>query len=182
MALTVLLGGARSGKSSAAQSLAHALNRPVTYVATATPGDGEMAERIDRHRSERPALWTTIEEPLQLRAVVAEVAEGESIIIDCLTLWLTNMMAQDKSEPDILAEARAAAALAADRPGATIAVTNEVGLGLVPPNPLGRQFRDLAGRVNRVWVDHSSRTGFVVAGRVLPLVELSDWKDHNSDH
>jgi len=177
MALTVLLGGARSGKSTAAQTLANDLDHPVTYLATATPGDDEMAERIDRHRSERPPSWTTVEEPIDLVVALRGVAPGATVIVDCLTLWLTNLMGAGMDDADILATASAAAAIAAQRHGATIAVTNEVGLGLVPPNPLGRQFRDLAGRVNRLWADQAARTGFVVAGRILPLVELSDWKE-----
>jgi len=177
MSLSVLLGGARSGKSSAAQALAHALGRPVTYIATATPGDEEMAERIDRHRRERPAEWATVEEPLQLGDALAQVADGDTVLIDCLTLWLSNMMGAGDSEPTILTAAAKTAALAARRQGATIAVTNEVGLGIVPANPLAREFRDLAGRVNRVWVEHSDRTGLVIAGRIMPLVESSDWKE-----
>jgi adenosyl cobinamide kinase/adenosyl cobinamide phosphate guanylyltransferase len=177
MALTVLLGGARSGKSSAAQWLADAVHRRVVYIATATAGDNEMAERINRHRSERPADWTTIEEPTQLDAAIGSVSDGETIIIDCLTLWLTNMMGAGETESIILASAEATAANAARRSGETIAVTNEVGLGLVPPNPMAREFRDIAGRVNRLWVRHSHRAGFVVAGRILRLEELSDWKE-----
>ena len=176
MALTVLLGGARSGKSSAAQSLAEMLDRPVTYLATATAGDDEMADRIDRHRRERPAEWTTVEEPLLLAVALATIDDGDTVIIDCLTLWLSNLMATGATEPGILAAASAAAESAADRPGRTIAVTNEVGLGLVPPNPLGRQFRDLAGRINRLWVERAGEKGFVVAGLILPLLELSDWR------
>ncbi|MDJ0924160.1 MAG: bifunctional adenosylcobinamide kinase/adenosylcobinamide-phosphate guanylyltransferase [Acidimicrobiia bacterium] len=182
MALTVLIGGARSGKSATASALAHQIGRPVTYIATATAGDDEMAERIDRHRTERPAGWVTIEEPTRLEARLAGIDEHDTIIIDCLTLWLTNMMGTGADEPDILKAARAIASAAAGRRGETIAVTNEVGLGLVPPNPLGRQFRDLAGRVNRCFVDESHRTCLVVAGRVLPLLELSDWEDPRDDH
>lgn len=179
MALTVLLGGARSGKSSAAQSLAAGIDRPVTYLATAQPGDDEMTVRIDRHQEERPAEWATREEPLELRQAFTAIPDDETVIVDCLTLWLNNMMGNGAAEPDILQEAEAAAKMAAVREGETIAVTNEVGLGIVPPSPLGRQFRDVAGRVNRIWVEHSHRTGFVVAGRVLPLVSVSDWKEMN---
>lgn len=177
MPLTVLLGGARSGKSSAAQSLAVAIGRSVTYLATATPGDDEMAERIARHRDERPAEWTTLEEPIRLQDALTGITDADTVIVDCLTLWLSNMMGSGATEPTILSEAAAAAAMAAGRQGETIAVTNEVGLGIVPPNPLGRQFRDLAGRVNRIWVEHSNRTGFVIAGRIMPLLDISDWKE-----
>ena len=140
-----------------------------------------MAERIDRHRSERPSSWTTVEEPLDLAAALRGVAPGDTVIVDCLTLWLTNMMGEGLAEDEIIATATVTATAAAERPGETIVVTNEVGLGLVPPNPLGRQFRDLAGRINRLWADHSDRTGFVVAGRILPLVEISNWKEPTND-
>jgi adenosyl cobinamide kinase/adenosyl cobinamide phosphate guanylyltransferase len=176
MSLTVLLGGARSGKSTAAQSLAVETMRPTTYLATATAGDEEMAERISRHRRGRPQGWTTIEEPVLLQHALEKISDQDTVIIDCLTLWLSNVMGAGTPESAVLEDATATAAFAAARQGETIAVTNEVGLGLVPPNPLGRQFRDLAGRVNRVWVDHSARSGFVVAGRILPLLEISDWE------
>ena len=182
MALTVLVGGARSGKSSAAQSLATALDRPVTYLATATAGDDEMAERIDHHRRERPAEWTTVEEPLLIENALATIDDGYTVIIDCLTLWLNNMMGSGATEPAILAATAAAAAAAVERRGSTIVVTNEVGLGIVPPTPMGRRYRDLAGRVNRLWVDHSDRAGFVVAGRILALQELSDWGNSTDEH
>ena len=177
MTLTVLVGGARSGKSSEAQALASELDRPVTYLATAAPGDDEMAARIARHRHERPPQWTTLEEPIKLRDAIAGIAEGDTVIVDCLTLWLSNMMGEHESTPDILAEATAAAVTASKRSGETIAVTNEVGLGIVPATPMGRRFRDVAGLVNRVWVEHANRAGFVIAGRILPLLELSDWKE-----
>lgn len=181
MALTVLLGGARSGKSAAAQSMALGTGRPVTYVATATAGDDEMADRIRHHRTERPADWTTVEVPLQLGEALTGIAADNTVIVDCLTLWLSNMMGEDIPEDEIIRVATADAGIAKDRQGDTIVVTNEVGLGLVPPNPLGRRFRDLAGRVNRIWADHAKRTGFVVAGRILPLLDIPDWKELTDD-
>lgn len=177
MALTVLLGGARSGKSSEAQALAMALGQPVTYLATATPGDEEMEARIARHRSERPEQWTTLEEPIKLKDALAGIADSDTVIVDCLTLWVSNMMGTNETDSDILAEAQAAALVAASRQGETIAVTNEVGLGVVPTTPLGRRFRDIAGLINREWVEHAHRSGFVVAGRIMPLLKTSDWKE-----
>ncbi|MCZ7532348.1 MAG: bifunctional adenosylcobinamide kinase/adenosylcobinamide-phosphate guanylyltransferase [Acidimicrobiia bacterium] len=182
MSLTVLLGGARSGKSRTAQSLASRSGQPVTYVATATVGDDEMAERIDRHRRDRPQAWTTVEEPVQLRQTLEATNPDDTIIIDCLTLWLNNVMERGSSEADILSDAAATATSAAARQGETIVVTNEVGLGLVPSSSLGRQFRDLAGRVNQIWVEHATRSGLVIAGRVLPLIDLPDWKGPIHDH
>lgn len=177
MALTVLLGGARSGKSRAAQELAIATNRPVVYLATATAGDDEMADRIHHHRRERPAEWTTLEEPIDLRPALIGLADDITVVVDCLTLWLSNMMGNGATEPDILTDAGSAARFAADRTGETIAVTNEVGLGIVPATPSGRRFRDVAGRVNRIWVEHSQRSGLVIAGRILPLTEITHWKE-----
>lgn len=181
MPLTVLLGGARSGKSSAAQALAEELSRPVTYLATATAGDDEMAQRIAHHRRERPVAWTTIEEPLQLGGAISGVVDADTIVIDCLTLWLTNLIGAGEAEPAILDIAANVAESAAKRRGETIAVTNEVGLGLVPRNALARHFRDVAGRVNRIWVDRSHRSGFVIAGRILPLTRTQDWKEPAND-
>lgn len=177
MTLTVLLGGARSGKSAAAQSLAAALDRPVVYLATATPGDDEMADRIARHLRERQTDWTTLEEPINLGDALAGVADDATIIVDCLTLWLSNVMGRGASESSILTDAQNTATFAVGRRGDTIAVTNEVGLGIVPATPLGRQFRDIAGRVNRIWVEQSHRSGFVIAGRILPLTEKNAWKE-----
>jgi len=177
MALTVLLGGARSGKSSEAQALAMALDQPVTYLATGTPGDDEMAVRIARHRSERPTSWTTLEEPIKLQDALTGIVDGETVIIDCLTLWLSNMIGNSESDISILAEAEATALVASNRSGETVAVTNEVGLGIVPPSAMGRRFRDIAGLINRTWVEHADRTGFVVAGRIMPLLEVSTWKE-----
>lgn len=179
MALTVLVGGARSGKSSAAQSLAAELGQPVTYLATATAGDEEMAERINRHRSDRPSTWATVEEPLDLSAALGGIVHTDTVVIDCLTLWLTNMMGTGATDSNILAAASTVAGTTSRRPGETIVVTNEVGLGLVPPNPLGRRFRDLAGQVNRLWVEQSARAGLVVAGRILPLLTPARWNGWN---
>ena len=177
MALTVLLGGARSGKSAVAQALATTAGTPVVYLATATPGDDEMAQRIRRHRLDRPEEWETLEEPINLRGTLAGVADGSTVIIDCLTLWVSNMLGHGATESVILAHAENTAILAANRTGETIVVTNEVGLGIVPTTTLGRHFRDVAGRVNRAWTEHSRRSGFVIAGRILPLTEISSWEE-----
>ena len=163
MTLVVLLGGARSGKSALAVELAAAEGRPVTFLATGEAGDEEMAARIERHRSERPAEWETIEEPVELERALASVGEGRTAIVDCLSLWAANVgaAAEEAAEP----AARAAAA----RAGLTIAVSNEVGLGIVPDNALARAYRDTLGRVNATWVAYADEAYFVVAGRRLAL-------------
>jgi adenosylcobinamide kinase/adenosylcobinamide-phosphate guanylyltransferase len=175
MSLTVILGGARSGKSRLAQDLVGGTKREVVFIATATPGDEEMAARIDHHRRERPSHWVTIEEPLDLSHTLVRVAPEATVIVDCLTLWLANVMAAGWETSAIVADATRAAATAVARAGETIVVSNEVGMGVVPPSSLGRAFRDLAGRVNQIWVGAADRAGLVVAGRVLPLVELPQW-------
>jgi len=165
VSLTLLLGGARSGKSSLAVDLASRAGGPVTFIATATSGDEEMAARIAAHRGERPGDWKTVEEPLHLREAL-EAAEG-TVVVDCLSLWVANLL-----EADMEIDAGAAAA-AAGR-GRTIAVSNEVGLGIVPATPLGRRYRDVLGRVNAAWADAAETTLLVVAGRALPLA--SPWE------
>jgi adenosyl cobinamide kinase/adenosyl cobinamide phosphate guanylyltransferase len=165
--LTLLLGGARSGKSALALRLA-AAREPVVFLATGEPRDREMETRIDRHRRERPATWRTIEEPLRLREAIEGVPPAQTLVIDCLSLWVANLLERGEPVDD------AAAAVAAARGGTTIAVSNEVGLGLVPATPLGRDYRDVLGRVNALWAEAAERVYFVVAGRALPLERLDE--------
>jgi adenosyl cobinamide kinase/adenosyl cobinamide phosphate guanylyltransferase len=167
--LTFLLGGARSGKSSLAVELAERAGGPVTFIATATAGDDEMAARIEAHRAERPGTWTTVEEPIRLLDAL-EAAEG-TVVVDCLSLWVANLL--EDAATEIEEQAVAAASVAARR-GRTIAVSNEVGLGVVPATPLGRCYRDVLGRVNAAWAEAAEVTLLVVAGRALPL--SSPWE------
>jgi adenosylcobinamide kinase / adenosylcobinamide-phosphate guanylyltransferase len=176
--LVVLVGGARAGKSALAADLARRWEGQVTYVATAEAGDEEMRSRIERHRAERPAEWTTVEEPLRLRAALAGLDDGALAVVDCLTLWVANLLGRGDSEQAIVEEAEAAAAAARARAAPVVVVTNEVGLGIVPATPSGRVYRDLLGRVNSTFVGQADRAGFVVAGRLLPLdppAALGDW-------
>jgi adenosyl cobinamide kinase/adenosyl cobinamide phosphate guanylyltransferase len=168
MALLLLTGGARSGKSALAVRLASEQSAPVVFLATAQPGDEAMEARIAQHRRERPGSWRTIEEPLHLREAIEGVDGGHCMIVDCLTLWTANALDRFGAE-DAEARATAAAAAASARRGATIAVTNEVGLGLVPDNLLGRSYRDLLGRVNAIWAAAAERALLLVAGRALDL-------------
>lgn len=169
MPLTVLLGGARSGKSQLAVELATATGAPVTFIATGEPGDEEMAARMAAHRAARPAEWETVEEPYALLATIAAAAPSHTVVVDCLTLWTANALARDGDAESVLAAATEAAAAAAGRDALTIAVSNEVGLGIVPLEPLSRAYRDLLGSVNRAWVEASAEAAFVVAGRALRL-------------
>jgi adenosyl cobinamide kinase/adenosyl cobinamide phosphate guanylyltransferase len=168
VALVLLIGGARSGKSALAVRMASAQRAPVVVIATAQAGDEEMASRIASHRLERPAAWETVEEPLELREAIASVPAGRCLIIDCLTLWAANMLAA-RGATEAVQQAGRAAAGAHDRQGLTIAVTNEVGLGLVPEHPLGRVYRDLLGRVNSIWAQAAARAYLLVAGQALAL-------------
>lgn len=168
--MILLLGGARSGKSATAVRLAAASGRPVTFVATAEAGDGEMAVRIDRHRADRPAEWQTAEAPLELRQAVAATAGDRFLVVDCLTLWISNLMACGRTPIEVSEEGRAAAALLRGRQA--VVVSNEVGLGIVPANELARRYRDLLGEVNAVFAGVAARTLLMVAGRALELVPV----------
>ncbi len=168
MTLVLLLGGARSGKSDLAVRIASAQGAPVTLIATAEAGDAEMEQRIERHRAERPPEWTVREVPLALREATAAAPPNDCLLIDCLTLWIANL--QRDHEQDVIGTlATDAARAAAARPGLTLAVSNEVGLGIVPDNALARRYRDLLGRVNAVWAAEAARAYLLVAGRLLPL-------------
>jgi adenosyl cobinamide kinase/adenosyl cobinamide phosphate guanylyltransferase len=169
MTLVLLLGGARSGKSALAVRLA---GERATFVATATAEDDEMAERIRRHRAERPGGWSTVEEPIAVGAALESIPDGETVVVDCLSLWISNLIGAGRSDEEVEEEARAAAGAAAARPGLTIAVSNEVGLGIVPIAPLGRRYRDVLGRVNALWAAEADRALLVVAGRGLELDRL----------
>jgi adenosylcobinamide kinase/adenosylcobinamide-phosphate guanylyltransferase len=163
----LILGGARSGKSRFAIA-EHARARRVAFIATAEARDADMASRIARHRSERPASWTTVEEPLDLVGRLREV-QGmvDAIIVDCLTLWVSNRLLRGDADDAILAEAEALARLLPGcRCGVTL-VSNEVGEGVHPPTAAGLRFRDLLGLVNQRLAAASDRVVFMIAG--LPL-------------
>lgn len=173
MGLTVLLGGARSGKSTMATSMAAAADTTVCYIATAEARDAEMSSRIETHRRERPSTWTTIKEPVDLSAALTKVLDDDVAIIDCLTLWVSNLIEQGMTDDEVVHKADEAARIAAARAALTIAVTNEVGSGIVPVNELARRYRDLLGMVNARWCAYSKDSFLVVAGRALRLSDPS---------
>jgi adenosyl cobinamide kinase/adenosyl cobinamide phosphate guanylyltransferase len=160
--LVLYLGGARSGKSRLALERAASSGAPVVFIATGQALDEEMADRIDRHRRERPGSWETVEEPVELARAVAAAPSGATVVVDCLSLWVANVF--ERGEPD-----DETAAVAAARPGLTIAVSNEVGMGIVPENALARAYRDTLGRVNATWAAAATEAYLVVAGRALRL-------------
>ncbi len=164
-----VVGGARSGKSRFAQQTAQSLGQAVTFVATATAGDADMAARIQRHRADRPAHWNVIEAPTALSHAVAKIEVTSVVIVDCLTMWSANRMLGDGLDPEIEAEAEALARQLSRRDGPSIVVSNEVGLSVHPATELGRRYQDLLGRVNQIMAAHAGRSLFLVAGRALEL-------------
>jgi len=162
--LTLVLGGARSGKSRYAQTLAMASPPPWIFIATAEAGDEEMRARIDAHRRMRGEGWLTTEAPVDLAAAVSEAPESVPLLIDCLTLWLSNLMLGDH---DVDAAMAAFEHALGAREALTIAVANEVGLGIVPETPLGRAFRDRAGALNQRLAAKADSVVLMVAG--LPM-------------
>jgi len=169
MALTLLLGGTRSGKSALALRRARALGAPVVFIATAEALDPEMEARIARHRAERDPSWKTIEAPLDPQRALADAGARACVVIDCLSLWVANLLQSGLGEDEILARAAAAATVASHRDGPTIAVSNEVGMGVVPEYELGRRYRDLLGLANAAWAERAEEALLVVAGRTLTL-------------
>jgi adenosylcobinamide kinase/adenosylcobinamide-phosphate guanylyltransferase len=187
--VSLLLGGARSGKSEWAERLARRAGQPVVYLATAATTDAEMAERIARHRAARPTTWRTIEEPEELaHAVRQQCQSGDVVVIDCLTLWVSNVILHrigdvgdfeaipaDKwstIESDLLGAVDELFETARQIGLSLILVSNEVGLGLVPPYPLGRRYRDILGRVNCAVASRADQVLFLIAGLPVDLGRL----------
>lgn len=160
----LILGGARSGKTRRALAIAEGFAERI-YIATAEALDDEMADRIARHREERGAGWVTVEAPLDLPAAIGAITSPDAVcVVDCLTLWLSNLMAAGR---DICADCAALCAAVVSAQCAVVLVSNEVGLGLVPETPLGRAFRDHQGRLNQQVAAVAGQVEFVAAG--LPL-------------
>jgi adenosylcobinamide kinase/adenosylcobinamide-phosphate guanylyltransferase len=164
--VTLVLGGARSGKSRYAETLIEAAAPSALYLATGEARDAEMADRIARHRARRDARWATVEEPLALReCLTREARAARPILVDCLTLWLSNLLEAGRN---VAAESAALAAALPPPVGSVVFVANEVGLGIVPETPLARAFRDHAGRLNQAIAARADRVVFIAAG--LPLM------------
>ncbi len=165
----LILGGARSGKSALAERRAAGSGLGVTYIATATAGDREMAERIARHRADRPVDWCTVEEPLHLAAALSEHAAADRcLLVDCLTLWLSNLLGEGDTHRLEREQAALLEVLPA-LPGRILLVSNEVGQGVVPLGELNRRFVDTAGRLHQHLAQVCDRVTLVVAGLELPL-------------
>jgi adenosylcobinamide kinase/adenosylcobinamide-phosphate guanylyltransferase len=180
MSRTLLLGGARSGKSGLAERIARESGKDVVYVATSYAGDAEMSARIEHHRARRPAGWKTVEEPTALVATLRILCAPDRIVlVDCLTLWLTNLMFSTQREfpdvgpielPPLFVDERAALLdwLDSADAGDVVFVSNETGMGIVPYGAVSRAFVDEAGRLNQDVAARCDRVLFVAAG--LPLV------------
>ena len=166
--LTLILGGARSGKSRLALQRAEATGKPVSFIATAQAHDAEMAARIARHQAERPAHWTTIEAPLDLAGAIRAAPSG-MVVVDCLTLWLTNWLCHPEPEGWPAARAALLDALAARHGDDLILVGNETGLGIIPLGELTRRFVDEAGWLNQDLAQLADEVVFVAAGLPLTL-------------
>lgn len=181
--LTFILGGARSGKSAYAQKLAEKHGGPVTFLATATASDDEMRTRIERHRQERPAAWSTLEIP---HSIAATLSTGplpvDVIVLDCITLLVTNLLFIDGFDTPnetiatlrVDAEIDALMTLIESRPTDWVIVSNEVGLGVVPEYPLGRIYRDLLGRANRQLAARADKVILLVAGIPVPIEQYRE--------
>jgi adenosylcobinamide kinase/adenosylcobinamide-phosphate guanylyltransferase len=159
--LALVLGGARSGKSRHAEALVTALPPPWLYIATGEPRDNEMAARIAAHRARRGVQWRTVEAPHDLAGALASAPADAAVLVDCLTLWLSNVML---AGADVEVEIARLERALADRGGYTVLVANEVGLGIVPDNALARRFRDAAGRLNQRLAAAADRVVLLVAG------------------
>lgn len=170
--MILLVGGARSGKSGLAVRMAEASGLPVAYVATGEALDEEMAERIARHRADRPRRWRTIEAPRDVLNALEEIDRAHFVILDCLTLWVANLL--DSDDPTILDAASGLASALGGREGPSAVVGNEVGSGIVPADPASRRYRDLLGRVNGIFRQAADRSYLCAAGGVVPIEE-PDW-------
>ncbi|CAI8861795.1 bifunctional adenosylcobinamide kinase/adenosylcobinamide-phosphate guanylyltransferase [Pseudomonas chlororaphis] len=167
--LQLILGGARSGKSRLAEKLAGESGLAVTYIATSQALDGEMNQRIEHHRERRPAEWALIEEPLELARVLREAASAERcLLVDCLTLWLTNLLLLEDAER-LASEREALLQCLAALPGEIIFVSNETGMGVVPLGELTRRYVDEAGWLHQALAERCQRVVLTVAGLPLTL-------------
>lgn len=176
--VVLLLGGARAGKSQFAERLAQRWGNRVLYVATAQAGDAEMQARVAMHQARRPAHWRTLEEPLAVAdAVERNLAEADTVLLDCMTLWASNVLIAEedpaRAQERLLVEIEKLVATCRRHGVLLLVVSNEVGQGVVPAYPLGRQFRDVLGRANQRLAQHADAVLYFIAGLPVELKSLS---------
>jgi adenosyl cobinamide kinase/adenosyl cobinamide phosphate guanylyltransferase len=167
--LTLLVGGARSGKSTLAVQMAQRQQSHVTFIATAEPFDDDLRDRVARHRAERPAHWTTVECPLELAEAIRLVPDDHFLIVDCLTVWLGNLFAHVNDVPTISRYGHDMHEALRARRGPTVVVSNEVGMGVHPETAMGREYRDELGRLNQSVAAVAETTLLLLAGRAVRL-------------
>lgn len=165
--LIFITGGARSGKSQHATKLAEKIGDKVAFVATCVPSDDEMKKRVKRHRSLRPKGWKTIEKPVKVASALKDLDGFDAVIIDCITLFLTNLMMEEMSDEEILSKVTNLAQVAKEADFTVVIVSNEVGSGIVPANEMGRRFRDLAGLANQIIAQSADEVYLTISG--IPL-------------
>jgi len=172
--IVLFTGGARSGKSRCAERYAARLSEQIVYIATATPGDDEMRERITNHRARRPTTWHTIEAPIAVANALNDLTAGTVVLLDCLSLLVSNLLLANESvpEPAIHHEITSLLSTVSSRNLTLIAVTNEVGMGIVPAYPLGRRYRDLLGWVNQQVAAAAREVYLVTCGIAVELRTL----------
>lgn len=171
--LTLLLGGARSGKSDLATRLGESWPGDVAFVATAEALDDDMESRIKRHRDDRPSHWNVLEAPLVNAGDIATIAADQLVIVDCLTMLTSNLMFAQRDEPAILDHVESLGRALRARPAPSLVISNEVGMGIHPATELGRDYRDLLGRVNRAVAALADAALLIIAGRAIELQEIN---------
>ena len=169
-AITFLVGGVRSGKSSLAVEIGRRHDGAVVFEATTEPFDDEMRSRVARHRMDRPS-WPVVETPVDLAGAISSVDADALVIVDCLTVWVGNLLHAGESEEKVFVRAAEVAIALRMRPGPSVVVSNEVGMGVHPSSELGRAYRDILGAVNQSFAHVAEQTLLLVAGRALPLVD-----------
>ncbi len=173
MSTTLLIGGARSGKSALALEIARKWGGPVTFIATGEPRDEEMSARIAQHQAERDSAWTTLEAPIEVAEAISNAQQESLMILDCLTLWVANLFDR-RIERDGEARAREASAALGRRVTPSLVITNEVGSGIVPDNATARAYRDLLGSINSIFAADSREVLLVAAGWVSSMKKTEE--------
>lgn len=179
--LIFITGAVRSGKSSFAIKLAKESNKQIVFLASCNPLDEEMKKRVKRHRQQRPKTWKTVEEPIEVAAVIEKAKKNQLIIFDCLTLWISNILLKDQKQTLIKKRIIGLIEVLKHTPATVLVVSNEVGWGVVPENKLARSFRDIVGITHQQIAKVSDEVYLIVAGQQLKLKGGSDGKNKKNN-